>query len=383
MTASKEWSRRKPEERYWDFPSAIHAAESFRDRLTLPDASPDAYDISAIGNVPAMFHRKSGRSARISPLALDQISRLVKAPANYLRTLPGNLAADCLRNGWESVRGSDAIRLQVLDAGTDDCTIRAVTSPSHDYLANAGILQSLGRIVAERTGWVIPPARPPEDYTGEIRKATEADVLKYAGTGLSPKVGDNIAASGLYVSDRDMFSILVDDSDTLDADGGLYRFVMVSNSETACGPLDITTGWLRGICGNHILWNVKDIINIRAIHKGDNASRNVHRIAAEISRKNWADDRAEMSAAIVAAKACQIAQSKEELISLLFGKKIIAKREAEIAWNVGAELASLDGPTGSAWNVHNAITRMSQYSPYMRDRADMDASAARILDMVD
>ncbi len=113
-----------------------------------------------------------------------------------------------------------------------------------------------------------------------------------------------------------------------------------------------------------------------------NASRNVHRLAAEISRHNWKDDRKEMSALIHAAKACQIAANKEELISLLFGKKIASKRDAEIAWNVNAELSSIDGPTGSAWGIVNALTRMSQFSPYMADRTDMDASAGKILSFV-
>jgi len=382
MEASNEWAKRDPEERFWNFQDAIRASDALRDRLTFRDAKPDAYDIQAINNRPALVHVSSGRSARISPLATDQISRLVKAPVHYLRTLPGSLAADCLRDGWQRVRGSDALRLQIMDAGSDNCTIRAITSPTHDYLANSVILQSMGRLVEEGKGWKIPPARPPQDYKGEIRKATEADVLKYCGTGLSPKVGDDICASGLYVSDRDCFAIIVDDREAMDEEGGMYRFFIVSNSETATGPLKITSGRMRGICGNHIVWDVSDVINIRAIHRGDNASRNVHRLAAEISRRNWKDDRKEMSALIHAAKACQIAANKEELISLLFGKKIASKRDAEIAWNVNAELSSIDGPTGSAWGIVNALTRMSQFSPYMADRTDMDASAGKILSFV-
>jgi hypothetical protein len=380
--ASVQWSMRKPEERFWNYNDAISAVESYRNRLTLRDASPDEFAIVERNNVPVMRNMRRNSEAMLSPLAIDQLCRLTKSPANYIRTLPGKIAAECLAHGWEHNRGSDAIRLQVLDSTFDDKrTIRAITSPSHDFLANSLLLQAFARLVDDGKGWKIPPARCPEGYTGERRKATLADVLTHAGTGLSPKVGDEICASGLYASDRDCFAIIVDDSQTMQEEGGMYRFMMGGNSEVACGPLEFTTGRMRGICGNHILWDVADVINIKAIHKGDNASRNLSRMQSEVSRKAWRDDRKEFAAAIAAARACQLAKNKEELISLLFGRKILSKREAEIAWDVNADLSAIDGPTGSAWGIVNAVTRMSQYSRFMADRNDMDGSAAKIMAM--
>ena len=379
--ASAQWASRPNEERYWNFPDAISASEAFRNRLTLRDASPEEFEIINYGNVPALRNMRKNSVAKLSPLAVDQICRLTKSPANYIRTLPGNIAADCLRHGWEANRGSDAIRLQVMDAGTDNRTIRAITSPSHDYLANSLLLQAFGRLVEEGKGWKIPPARWNGDDKVSKRTAKEADVLKHAGTGMSPKVGDEICASGLYVSDRDCFSIIVDDTQSMDEEGGMYRFMMGGNSEVACGPLEFWSGRMRGICGNHILWNVADVINIRAIHKGDNATRNLSRMSAEVSRRNWRDDRKEFAAAIAAARVCQIAKNKEELIALLFGRKILSKRDAEVAWDVNSDLASIDGPTGSAWGIVNAITRMSQYSRFHADRLEMDEAGGKVMEM--
>lgn len=382
-TASQEWSQRPAEERYWSLADAAQAATNNDQRLALRDVTPSAVTVEPHNGKPALVHRTSGRRATLAPLAFQQLSRFAGAPAGYLATLPADLASSCLRNGWESrAQGMETLRLQTYDAGQDNSSIRAITSPSHDLTHNSRILTRLASIVASGTGWRTPPARVPGNYTGETRVATEADCLKHAGhPSLAVTPGSMIAPSGTYLSDRDMFALLVDDSPSgqLDADGSeLHRFLMVKNSETGTAALDITSGWLVSVCGNHLLWGTQDIINMRAVHRGDNASRNVSRLCHSIEARQWTDDRQSMLAQIRAAKVCRLAKDKASLIDLLFSKKILGRDEATNAVNIGYELAGVDGEPLTAWNTAQAITRMSQVSRYASDRADLDAAATKI-----
>lgn len=390
-TASSQWSSRPAEERFWTLAEAATYAENISQRLVLSDGRPNAYTIAphAAGGL-ALRHDASGSAARLAPLAFEQLARFAGAPASYLGSLSAPIAAAALDEGWTRRKagndGATPLRFQILDAGTDRVSVRAVTSTTHDLTPNATLLRALDEVASPNSGWKIPPARVPANYTGQTRVATSADVLRYAShEGMGVNIGDQIAPSGVYAGDRDCFALLVDDTDSghMEEDGGLHRFLMVGNSETATGALEITTGWMRGVCGNHILWGARDIIDIRAIHRGNNASRMVGRLAHQISRRAWGDDRQETSAAIAAAKACQIADSKDDLIKILFSqKRISTKANIENAWDVSCELSHLDGNPGSAWGTINALTRLSQISDHASDRRDLDASAAKIFAMV-
>ena len=384
--AAQQWAARPAEERYWSLADAAAASRSMDARRTLADLDPKRATIGtdADGH-PALLHRASGHTARLDPLAVEQISRLVGAPGGYITSLPGELAAKCLAQGWESraASGLPTIRAQVVDASTPSVRIRAITSTTHDLTPNSLLLARLAEIQAQGRGWRVPPARVPSGWTGETKVATEADCLQHAGhPALSVTPGSVMAPSGVYASDRDCFALLVDDSDSgqLDAGGDpLHRFVMISNSETATGALAVTTGWLRSVCGNHVLWSAQNIIDIRAVHRGASATRSVFRLAGQIEARNWMDDRSETAAAFAAAKVCELAKTKDDLIAMLFAKKLMTRERATACANVAEELESIDGGPRTAWGVAQAATRLSQVSSYASERHELDAAGAKIL----
>lgn len=386
--ASQQWAARPADERFWTLDDAAQAAEQRDSRLVLRDIRPDAATVRAVNGSPALVHKTSGNAARLSPLAFQQLARAAGAPAGYLGTLPAELAADCLRHGWETRgAGTDTLRLQVMDAGSSNGpTIRALTSPSHDLTHDSRLLRRLAGIVNAGTGWRVPPARVPAGYTGPTKTATAADCLKHAGhPTLAVTPGTEMAPSGIYLGDRDSFALLVDDSESgqLDAAGDpLHRFLMVSNSETGTGALRVTSGWLRSVCGNHLLWGAQDIIDLRAVHRGSNASAQVSRLAYRIEGRNWRDDRAQVAAEIAAARACMLAKDKAGLIDLLFRKKIASRTDAELAAQIGHELAGVDGEPLSAWNTAQALTRMSQVQRFASARLELDEAAAKVAQLV-
>lgn len=386
--ASTQWATRPAEERFWSLDDAAAASLAISNRLSLHDVNPDGFTVAPHPTTgsPQVQNLSTGGMSDLSPLAFQQLARFSGAPAAYLQTLPGEIAAKALAHGWEHNRPKDRIRLQVLNKQTPSVQIRAITSPTHDLTPNFQLLNALADVVKRGDGWKVPPGRKSPADTGPSRIATQADCLAHAGhSSLAVRPGDEISPSGVYVSDRDCFALLVDDSPRghIDADGGLSRFVQVSNSEVGMGALEITTGWLRSVCGNHILWGCQDVATIRAIHRGDNASRSVRRIHHQIVTRAWGEGRQEMEAQLNAAKLCQIANTKEELIALLFGKKKIATKEhAALAWDVNCELSNIDGNPGSAWGVANALTRLSQVQHYTADRNRLDASAAKVAELV-
>ena len=396
--ASQEWSSRPADERFWTLDEAADAASERDSRLSLRDIRPAAATVEERNGTPCLIHKASGNAAPLSNVAFGQIARFASAPAGYLATLPADLASKCLAKGWEDfthTREADApVRLQVLGPKTDKSLpnqIRAITGTTHDLAHDSMLLRALANLTREG-GWKIPPGRVPGGYNGPTRQATEADCLANAGkAGLSVRPGDEIAPSGVYVGDRDSFALLVDDSPRggleLGSNGGgearaLSRFVTVSNCEVGQGKLEIITGWLDSVCGNHILWNCSDIISISAIHRGSNASRSIHRMQYAIQARNWKDDRAETAAHFRAMQLTNLAPTKADLITLLFGKKILSRTNAENAVAIGEELAHIDGNPRSAWGVMSAITRMSQASSHQADRFALDMAGAKVAELV-
>lgn len=389
--ASEQWGKRPADERFWTLADAAQAARERDSRLTLRDIRPQAARVGVLDNAPALIHISSGNAAPLLPVAAQQLARAAGAPLSYLQTLPAELAAQCLDHGWQRFaagrNGDSPMRLQVLApriAGSPNA-IRALTTPTHDLTHDSQLLSALARIVADGSGWKVPPARVPAHYEGQTRTATEADCLHHAGTGLSPRPGDELAPSGVYLGDRDSFALIVDDSDAgrMEVNGRpMSRFLTVSNCEVGLGSLEIITGWLDGICGNHILWNCSNIVEIKAVHRGSNATRSVHRLAYQIEARAWNDDRAKTAAHFQAMAACSLATNKAELIDLLFKKKILGRAQAEDAVEISHELAHLDGTPLRAWSTMQAITRMSQASRHMSDRQALDLSAVKVAELV-
>lgn len=391
--ASAEWSNRKPDERFWTVADAVQAAEARDNRLSLADVRADRLTIAPRDNAPALVDIASGHAARISNVALGQICRNIGAPVGYIETLPADLASSCLSEGWaKRMTSADPIRLQVLDARSDLSTIRALTSTTHDLTHDSQILRALLRVITDDPSWKLPPGRKPCGYEGQTRNATEADCLRNAGVeGLAVKPGDEIAPSGCYVGDRDMFCLLVDDGprgglEMPSADGrparALSRFLTIGNCEVAQGKLEITTGWMDGVCGNHYLWNCRDIVTVSAVHRGNNASRSVHKLAYQIQSRGWTDDRAETAAHFAAMRLTKLADNKADLIDLLFSKKITTRANAENAASVAEELSHIDGAPGFAWATMTALTRLSQVSKHHADRVALDTAAAKVAAMV-
>jgi hypothetical protein len=389
MHASSEWADRPDDERFWNL-DEMQAATAFNRRTSteavvdLAQARIEAhpgrrsmYFIDGEANAPIP-------SSRLSNYAFGQLCRTFEAPASYLRTLPVDLAVDCMEDGrrrWLAHGGAAATR-QLLYQGREsgEAILRAATSERYVRVWNAEIVERLQGL--REQGWVVPPARPVDIDSPRTRIATEDDVIDYGHeSALTVKAGDTIGPAGLYASDHDMFAFLIHPDVVIEdgeSPGGLRRGTMVRQSEVgdcAIWKLDFL---LNTVCGNHIVWGAQDVRETRVRHTGSEVGERWMAMVRSISEYAQGSA-AEQEAQIRNAKELVLGDSREEVMDFLFGKRMLGKRDAGAAYDLAEEFESVHGNPRSLWGMVQGVTRLSQQTAHADSRASLDIAAGKIL----
>lgn len=380
--ASKQWAQRPADQRYWSLQEmydhcrgyAAHAREATVrfDQLTCAPGENGNLCIVGPQNNPATLTHWS----------FGQLANRIGAPAGYLATLPGQLAADCINNGLQKREERDqGSRALMHSNGSLVC--RAFTSDDYSRIWNHDVIKRLLDLPAH--GWQVPPARPAHQNQPGARLATAEDVLANNSAALSIKIGDPIAPAGLYASDHDMFAFMVNEQNRIDdgTPGGLARGFFVSNSEVGAAAFKITRFLYKFVCGNHIVWHAKDVKEIRIVHRGRNNGRYGWKMIAELRR--YADESAAADEGrIEAARRFQIGGTKDEVLDKLFGMKSlgIARKTLEAAYDhVVKNPTRYNASPRSAYGMVNGLTAISQEGEYTDQRVDLDRAAGKVLSM--
>jgi hypothetical protein len=159
--ASEQWSSRPADERFWTIGEAHAACKAYHAQAREATVNLQDCRVYAEGNEVRLNGKAA--SARFSHYGFGQFARIAGAPANYLRTLPTQLAADCLQNGLKKL-GSDGASTRLLFHGADsptkgprnDLMVRAATSEQYSRIWNDEVLSHCLR--AGQAGWLVPPA---------------------------------------------------------------------------------------------------------------------------------------------------------------------------------------------------------------------------------
>ena len=128
------------------------------------------------------------------------------------------------------------------------------------------------------------------------------------------------------------------------------------------------------------MWGAKTLAEVSIRHTGE-ARRAFSEAMATITQRMHRQA-SEDENRIRAAKQYQLAPSKDDIITLVYGKAFgLSKKECEEAY-VLAERHEDDhgGNPRSAWGYAAGVTRLSQQS-YADKRDSMDRSAGRILEL--
>jgi hypothetical protein len=386
--ASSQWSSRPADERFW---TIGELAEEFG-RIMADSSQATVYygDLraEAIGEEINIVGQK-GQSAKLCNWAFGQLAQRVKAPAEYLRSLPPSLAVQNINYGLarRDLRDPTDEAKLLLHRQEGGFLARCFTSSKYRRIWNCEIAKQLQRL--EVRGWKIPPARPAKIYGERVRKATQEDVLSCQRLGLAIKVGDDIAPAGVYASDRDMFVFMVDDNHTianpLAKDVPLARGFFVWNSEVGDKTFGIMTFLYEAVCGNHIVWGASAVKEIKMRHVGDANVRAFSSLRMEL--REYADSSSsELERNIVKAQTYQIAATKEDVITQLLSftkkRKLKTLKESELrAAYAIAETTPRYGNPRTPWAITQGLTQLNQLSDHADNRTEMDREAGKILEI--
>lgn len=383
--AAQQWSTRPADERFWGISDARKAAEEYKGTAVEFERPWGDLRVEAVdGDVKLMG--KAGVPATLTHYAFGQLAVKAGAPSEYLRRLPATLAAQNVNHGLKANVAPDSIAA-LMAHKNGDFVLRAALSQRYERVWNADIL----RIMEERltpNGWRTPPARPALMDDARARPATAADVIDWGGAtggGAAIQVGDMIAPAGVYVSDHDMFALLVLPGVVAEVPGStLTKFVMLSNSEVGDASLSATMGYLDMVCGNHILWGCRDVREMRIRHVGE-VDRKFRGVQYELAR--YAEDGVSQDAArIVEAQGKLLGTTKDEVLETLLGlnarKKLGLTQGLMMDAYEVAERTPRYGDPKSVWAIANGLTEVSQRTTYAEDRAKVDRAAGKLLDVV-
>lgn len=380
--ASSQWSTRPADQRFWTLPDMLTATQSHRDSARQSTVSYGAITVKPSG--PDLLLVGSSAEATLTHYATGQLCQRAAAPAEYIRSLPTALAAECLNTSLAKRDPTDRAKLLLHQNGT--LIARCLTGEGYERIWNSEIVTAL----CDLPTWRVPPARPAGISGEQTRIATAADCLSdSAKFSLAIKPGDIIAPAGLYASDRDMFAFLIDDAHTitnpLDPSTPLARGFFVWNSEVGDKSFGVTTFLYDAVCGNHIVWGAQNVQEVRIRHTGTARSRASYQLRCslrEYANSSASDTQAQISAAQTFTLGATREQTIDALVSFAARKKIsiLNRGTFDAAFDLAAQTPRYGNPN-TPWAISQAITQTSQQEAYTNRRVALDRAAGKLLEI--
>lgn len=251
MEASNQWASRPADQRFQTLAALADSVKSRRMKSRSVDIE--------LGRVSAKVEEKtivlnSGmQSVEPSHWSFGQLAGWVHAPAQYLRTIPQDLAVQCLNHGIEkSAQERGALKFMAVSRENSPInTLQAVTSTTYGRIWDADVVDAVGRIQERTNGRFYNPKAYAIDGSGQT------------------------VPSGLYASDRDVFIFMIDGGSLLDAGprAQLNRGFITWNSEVGSRTFGLMTFLFNKVCGNHIIWGAQDVNKVVIRHTAGGPSR--------------------------------------------------------------------------------------------------------------
>ena len=393
MEANYQWANRPNDERCWDINEFEAVTKERRENCHERDIAINDIDVITDSDegLKLRFGKKDELVVSLTNLAFGQLATRMDYPAGGLdpTKLPTTMIRDIMNERFRRVvnEGDNPVAKILFEGKSDKVVARCITTDSYTRFWDNQLVPLLRRM--ETQGWVIPPARPVGVEGERTRIATEKDVLAYnnAGGGIPVKIGDPISPAGIYSGDRDSFVFMINQSDPID-DGGdtpLFRGRFVVNSETGTGAFSITDFLFQGVCGNHIIWDVQEVVKINYRHVGDVLGK-IHK-ALDSAREPEHRHLQERARRIFSwMRKNTLGSNKQEVVeniySMRLGQNITQDILAKAMINAEA-FRQMDGDPFTWYGAMNAVTRYSQQLPYASLRRQVDTQIGRITTKAD
>jgi hypothetical protein len=359
-TAATEYANRPADERYASLQDLISAAQA--EKEISREATYSLRDLRAV-EVPANgqpatvgLQSPTGKVATFTHYAFGQLSRVIGAPASYLRTLSPELGARCVNEGIQNGRtlsGTDLKLLVKANGGLP--VIRSATSETYGRVWDATLYSEVNRYFGDGMRSAGGTWQSPATWTGE--------------------------PAGQYRGDRDSFVIRIDGGSMVNDGrgtngGGIHRGIMVRNSEVGHAAISLECVLFDRICGNHILWGAVIDRSFRRRHVGDKITRDTLRELIQVANRFNGRSASQDEQIIRSLMSNQIASTRDSVVDALRSLKY-TKEQADSAI-ASCEQYEPFNPL-SYWGIVSGTTRISQQSGYQDDRYTLDSLASAVL----
>ena len=354
-TASQQWASRPDDER---FTSLIDLSDHFH-RVRELSAS-KVVTTRQISVEPVEGQRNglqvvgpNGNGYAPTHWSFGQLASLAKAPAGYLRTLPGPLAADNINYGLRFARESEEVGV-LLQRG-DEPQLRAATGPQYGRIWNAEVSDALvSRFGDGVTGdWKVP---------GEFGK--DVEVTKANTTMYGSRQGHVRVPRRREEPDRG-------------AQPPQRRERCHGDGASSCG----TRRWAQPrsgprsflfdyVCMNRIVWGAAEYKEIRLRHSLNAPDRWLEEVTPVLIEYSKSSAQPVIDA-VAAAKAAKLDKVDEWLT-----KRYSAKQAVTLQAVHGREE---NRPIETLWDVSTALTAQAREMTYQDARVAQEREAGKVL----
>jgi len=285
----------------------------------------------------------------------------VSAPANYLRSIPTKLAAECLNHSMKQIDEKEiGLRLrQYSSDGQIQRVANSLNGPKYGRVWNdeiTGLMLNRG-IDGVNGDWRIP---------GEFGR--DVTITK-----------DNTT---LYSSDHDMFIFLADEKNRIELphrrggkSGTLARGFFIKNSEVGASRLIITTFLFDYACSNRIVWGAEQVMEVSIRHTSKAPESWLDRTMPALEAYHSASVQPIEDGLRAAQRLVLEAPKIIDMVGNVVGKRSVPLVQAAYLEDEGRPMETL-------WDVVTGITAYSRTIAYTDERMVLDKAAGDLLESV-
>lgn len=381
--ATQQWATRPADERFWTLDELLETTTRFHLEAVealvpvsslrieagfLDDHGDERPDLHIVGS--------AGMRAGFTNYSFGQLCQTARAPANYLRTLPPDLAATNLNHGLAHGVDRDLGPRNILFRQNGGLRAHAIVSPAYGRIWNHHIVDRC--VDLQDQGWRVPGAMP-SPKGGNTRIATAEDESPASLV----KAGMTIGPAGLYASDRDMFVFMISDvAVVVPGMPPMFRGFFVSNSEVGDRAFRATTFLFSYVCFNHIVWGARDVVETRVVHVGEEQEvmeRAMFKMERHLQGYLNSSDTEEVEL-LTQARNRRIGRGREEVVEAVRDKvRGLQAGVAVRAYDLAAQHPE-DGHLGpdTVLGMMQGLTRASQEVPHTNRREAIDRIAGKL-----
>lgn len=347
-TVSRQWFTRPDDERFLTLEALREAVEHRTSGLHIAPKPSSVLKVShnRVGNDYEMVFNVDSGQWEMTHWSFGQVCAIAGAPPDFMRKTHPTLAEKCINYGLLTGRDEHLVQLNHRNG-----QLRAVTSTKYGMIRDLDVVDTIIRMNEAQGGmWVVPP---------------------------SSFAQEDLRATTLYASDRDVFIFLVEPKNPIQVgDTTLFRGFYCWNSEVGARTFGISAFKYEHVCGNRNIWGVHDQITMKFKHSALAPDRFLYEVQPELesySLSSALNDEAQLRKA----KALPLGKDDDEVLEWITTRGGFGKREALAVRNTALDEY---GQCETLWDLVWGATAYARKYPHADARVNFEQRAGSLMD---